>query len=113
KYFANLRANGLICFDIEPDDSLSWVKLTDGNQECILVTHGGKSIRFRESNVPVRGRPAGGVRGIEMRGADGKLKDYLVAMDVVRPTSQLLVVGEKGIGKRTNLADYRAQSRGG
>lgn len=111
--FANLRANGLICFDIEPDDSLSWVKLTDGNQECILVTRGGKSIRFKESNVPVRGRPAGGVRGIEMRGDDGKLKDHLVAMDVVRPTSQLLVVGEKGIGKRTNLADYRAQSRGG
>jgi DNA gyrase subunit A len=113
KDFANLRANGLICFDIEPDDALSWVKLTDGSQECILVTHGGKSIRFKESNVPVRGRPAGGVRGIEMRDDKGKLKDHLVAMDVVRSTSQLLVVGEHGIGKRTNLADYRAQSRGG
>jgi DNA gyrase subunit A len=113
KDFANLRANGLICFDIEEGDALSWVKLTDGRQECILVTHGGKSIRFKESNVPVRGRPAGGVRGIEMRGDDGKFRDYVVAMDVVRPTSQLLVVGEKGIGKRTNLADYRAQTRGG
>lgn len=113
KEFANLRANGLICFDLEPDDSLSWVKLTDGNQEAMLVTHGGKSIRFKESHVPSRGRPAGGVRGIEMRDANGKLKDYVVAMDVVRPTSQLLVVGEKGIGKRTDLADYRAQSRGG
>ncbi len=113
KEFANLRANGLICFDLEPDDSLRWVKLTDGKQECILVTHGGKSIRFKEGNVPTRGRPAGGVRGIEMRDAGGKLKDHVVAMDVVRPTSQLLVVGEKGIGKRTNLADYRSQTRGG
>ena len=113
KDFANLRANGLICFDLEPDDALNWVKLTDGNQECILVTHGGKSIRFKESNVPTRGRPAGGVRGIEMRDSSGKLKDHVVAMDVIRPTSQLLVVGEKGIGKRTNLADYRSQSRGG
>jgi DNA gyrase subunit A len=113
KEFANLRANGLICFDIEPDDSLSWVKFTDGTQECILITHGGKSIRFKETDVPVRGRPAGGVRGIEMRGAGGKFMDHVVAMDVVRPTSQLLVVGEKGIGKRTNLADYRPQGRGG
>jgi len=113
KAFANLRANGLICFDLEGDDELKWVKLTDGKQECILVTHGGKSIRFKESQVPSRGRPAGGVRGIEMRGDDGKMKDRVVAMDLVRPTSQLLVVGEKGIGKRTNLADYRGQSRGG
>lgn len=113
KEFANLRANGLICFDLEPDDSLNWVKLTDGEQECILVTRGGKSIRFKETDVPVRGRPAGGVRGIEMRDENGKLKDLVVAMDVVRPTSQLLVVGERGVGKRTDLKDYRAQSRGG
>jgi DNA gyrase subunit A len=113
KEFANLRANGLICFDIEENDELQWVKLTDGKQECILVTHGGKSIRFRESAVPVRGRPAGGVRGIEMRDSSGQLKDHVVAMDVVRPTSQLLVVGENGIGKRTDLASYRAQGRGG
>jgi len=111
--FANLRANGLVCFDLEPDDELRWVKLTDGAQECIMVTRGGKSIRFKETDVPVRGRPAGGVRGIEMRDANGKLKDKVVAMDLVRPTSQLLVVGERGIGKRTDLSHYRAQSRGG
>jgi DNA gyrase subunit A len=115
KEFANLRANGLICFDLEPDDSLNWVKLTDGTQDCILVTHGGKSIRFKESNVPSRGRPAGGVRGIEMRDASGKLKDHVVAMDTVSGDSkrQLLVVGEKGIGKRTDLEKYRPQTRGG
>ncbi|HXG24655.1 MAG TPA: DNA gyrase C-terminal beta-propeller domain-containing protein, partial [Chthonomonadales bacterium] len=113
KEFANLRANGLICFDLEPDDELRWVKLTDGNQECILVTQGGKSIRFRETDVPVRGRAAGGVRGIALRGARGELADKVVAMDLVRPGSQLLVVGERGVGKRTNLANYRPQTRGG
>jgi DNA gyrase subunit A len=113
KDFANLRANGLVCFDLEPDDQLQWVKLTDGRQECIMISQGGKSIRFRESDVPVRGRPAGGVRGIEMRDGGGTLGDHVVAMDLVRPTSQLLVVGERGIGKRTDLSQYRAQTRGG
>jgi DNA gyrase subunit A len=113
KEFANLRANGLICFDLEPDDDLKWVKLTNGQRECILVTRGGKSIRFKESQVPTRGRPAGGVRGIEMRDEKGQLKDQVVAMDIVDPTSELLVVGEKGIGKRTALINYRIQSRGG
>jgi len=113
KEFANLRANGLICFDLEPEDELRWVKLTNGKQECILITRGGLSIRFNEADVPVRGRPAGGVRGIDMRDASGALRDRLVAMDVVRPTSQLLVVGEHGVGKRTRLDSYRRQSRGG
>ncbi len=113
KEFANLRANGLICFDLEPDDSLNWVKLTDGTAEVFMVTHGGKSIRFKEATVPVRGRPAGGVRGIEMRGDDGHLKDQVVAVDVVRATSQLLVVGDNGIGKRTDVGSYPLQGRGG
>ncbi|MCC6729280.1 MAG: DNA gyrase subunit A [Chthonomonadales bacterium] len=111
--FANLRANGLICFDLEADDELKWVKLTDGSQECMLITEGGKAIRFAEGDVPTRGRPAGGVRGIEMRGGTGQIHDHVVAMDVVRPTSELLVVGERGVGKRTALASYRTQSRGG
>ena len=65
KEFANLRANGLICFDLEPDNLLSWVKLTDGNQEWILVSARRQVDPVKESNVPTRGRPAGGVRGIE------------------------------------------------
>jgi DNA gyrase subunit A len=112
--FANLRANGLICFDLEESDSLNWVKHTDGNQEVILITRNGMSIRFPESDVPDRGRTAGGVRGIEMRDPKTKeLKDRIVAMDVVSPTSQLLVCSTSGFGKRTDLASYRAQSRGG
>ena len=78
-----------------------------------MVTAGGKSIRFNEKDVRASGRQAGGVRGIELRGPDGKPQDKVVAMDLVRSTSQLLVVGENGIGKRTDLGSYRAQTRGG
>lgn len=112
--FANLRSNGLICFDIEEGDNLNWVKHTDGSQEIMLITQQGMSIRCKESDIPERGRPAGGVRGIEMRDPKTKLlKDKVVAMDVVSATSQLLVASENGYGKRTDLASYRAQSRGG
>ena len=112
--FANLRVNGKKCFDIEDGDSLNWVKHTDGNQEVILVTSSGMSIRFPEADVPERGYSAGGVRGIERRDPKTKvLKDRVVAMDLVSPTSQLLVCSENGFGKRTDLASYRAQSRGG
>ncbi len=112
--FANLRVNGKRCFDIEDGDSLDWVKHTDGEQEVILVTRGGKSIRFPESDVPARSHTAGGVRGIELRDPKTKLPtDKIVAMDVVFSTSQLLVCSENGSGKRTDLSSYRAQSRGG
>lgn len=111
--FANLRANGLICFDLEPSDELRWAMLTDGNQECIMVTRMGKSIRYHESDIPVRGRPAGGVRGIEMRDENKELADTVVAVDLVDPSRQLLVVGERGVGKRSDLSLYRIQSRGG
>lgn len=112
--FANLRSNGLNCFDIEEGDNLKWVRHTDGNREVILVTRGGMSIRFPESDAPARSRTAGGVRGIEMRDQRTKeLLDKVVAMDVIGATSQLLVASENGFGKRTDLASYRAQSRGG
>ncbi len=111
--FANLRANGLVCFDLEPEDELRWVMFTDGTREVIMVTRSGKSIRFHEREIPVRGRPAGGVRGIEMRDETGAIADQVVAVDLVDPAKQLLVVGERGIGKRSSLELYRRQSRGG
>ena len=80
----------------------------------MLVTRNGMSIRFKEEDVPERSRQAGGVRGIDLR--DPKTKkpiDLVVGMDVVSPTSQLLVASENGFGKRTDLKDYRAQTRGG
>ena len=112
--FANLRANGLNCFDIEEGDNLKWVRHTSGEQEAIIVTSNGMSIRFKETGVPERSRQAGGVRGIEMRDPKTKeLKDRVVAMDVVSATSQLLVASANGFGKRTDLSRYSAQTRGG
>lgn len=112
--FANLRANGLRCFDIEEGDNLNWVKHTDGQSEVLLITSGGMSIRFSENDVRSAGRTAGGVRGIEMRDPKTKLRvDKVVAMDVVSPEDQLLVCSENGFGKRTELRHYNKQSRGG
>jgi len=110
--YANLRANGLITFDLEGNDALRWVKHTDGNCEVIMTTVRGMAIRFPEADVPSRGRAAGGVRGVTLAG----LEDRVVAVDTVPADDthlELLVVSERGQGKRTPLTAYRSQGRGG
>ncbi|MBV6459671.1 MAG: DNA gyrase subunit A [Fimbriimonadaceae bacterium] len=106
--FANIRSNGLIAFDIEEGDELGWVLKTRGNDDIILVTREGQSIRFNETQARGRGRAAGGVRAITLKGEDG-----LVSADIIKPGATLLVVGENGFGKRTDLDEYRIQGRGG
>lgn len=106
--FSNIRSNGLRAFDIEEGDELGWVLLTKGDDDLILVTRQGLSIRFAETAARDRSRAAGGVKAITLRGDDG-----LVGADVVRPGATLLVVGAKGFGKRTELDEYRVQGRGG
>jgi len=106
--FANIRSNGLIAFDIEEGDELGWVLKTRGNDDIILVTREGQSIRFNETQARGRGRAAGGVRAITLKGDDG-----LVSADIIKPGATLLVVGENGFGKRTDLDEYRIQGRGG
>lgn len=106
--FANIRSNGLNAFDIEEGDELGWVLRTRGNDDVICVTREGQSIRFNETQARSRGRQAGGVRAMRMRG-----EDILVSADIVQPGSTLLVVGENGFGKRTDLEEYRVQGRGG
>lgn len=108
KAFANLRSNGMRAFDVEEGDVLKWVELSSGNDEVILVTQNGMSIRFPESNLRSAGRVAGGVRGITLRD-----DDKVVGMTLVRPNCDLLVATERGYGKRTALESYRRQSRGG
>jgi DNA gyrase subunit A len=108
--FKNLRASGLVCFDIEEHDSLRWVAHTNGENEVVLVTRKGMSIRFKESDVPTRGRTAGGVRGIRLSAAK---EDRVVGMGLVDSVQDLLVISELGLGKRTRLELYRAQTRGG
>lgn len=107
--FANIRSNGLIAFDIEEGDELGWVLKTAGNDDVILVTREGQSIRFPEKAARGRGRAAGGVRAVRFKND----KDHVVSADIVREGATLLVVGENGFGKRTDLNEYRIQGRGG
>lgn len=107
--YVNLRANGLMTFDLEPNDALKWVKISSGEDQVVLTTVRGMAIRFPESGVPSRGRPAGGVRGVTLESA----RDRVVAVDLVPEGSELLVVSENGFGKRTPMSAYRIQSRGG
>jgi DNA gyrase subunit A len=106
--YGNIRKGGIIAITIEPGDELIAVKLTNGQDQVVLITREGQSIRFAEEDVRPMGRPAGGVRGITL-----ETTDAVVALAVVLPSATLLVAGENGIGKRTDFEEYRLQSRGG
>lgn len=106
--FINIRKVGLIALGLREEDELIGVKLTDGNQELIMATKQGLSIRFPESDVRSMGRTATGVKGIHL-GAD----DVVIGMDVVNEEDTVLIVTSKGFGKRTPAQDYRIQTRGG
>jgi DNA gyrase subunit A len=106
--FANVRKGGIIAITIDPGDTLIDVKLTTGQNEVVLITREGQSIRFSEEDVRPMGRPAAGVRGISLEKTDA-----VVALAVVVTHATLLVAGENAIGKRTDFEEYRLQSRGG
>ena len=106
--FAQVRSNGLIALGIEPDDELAWVRMSSGKQGVIIVTAGGKSIRFDENDARPMGRPAAGVTAIKL--AHG---DTVVGMDVIEPGHDLVFVSANGFGKRTPIEDYPRQGRGG
>ncbi len=106
--YANVRKGGIIAIQIEPDDCLIDAKLTSGNDELVLITREGMSLRFHEEQLRDQGRNTVGVWGIRP-----EKNDHVVASAIVNPTAMLLVAGENGIGKRTPFDDYRKQSRGG
>jgi len=111
--FANVRRNGLIAIKLKKGDKLKWAKLTSGEDEIILVTVHGQSIRFKEKDVRPMSRSASGVRGIRL-----KKDDKLVRMDIIgkekeEKDQQVLVVTENGFGKKTDLKNYKQQNRGG
>ncbi len=106
--FANVRKGGIIAIGIDSGDTLIDVKRTTGQNDVVLITRDGMSIRFSEEDVRSMGRPAAGVRGITL-----EPEDQVVAAAVVVPDATLLVAGENGIGKRTAFDEYRKQSRGG
>lgn len=98
----------MIAVNLREDDTLIDVKLTYGNEEVIMGTAQGMSIRFPESDVRSMGRAATGVKGITLDDDDA-----VIGMDVVIPDQDVLIVTAKGYGKRTPVSEYRSQSRGG
>lgn len=106
--YINIRKGGLIAVNLREDDTLIDVRLTDGEQELIMGTAQGMSIRFPESDVRSMGRSATGVKGITL-----DEHDELIGMDVIVPDQDILIVTTRGYGKRTPVSEYRIQSRGG
>src|SRR3977135_394231 len=106
--YSNVRKGGIIAIQIEQDDCLIDAKLTNGDNEIVLITKEGMSLRFHEEQLRDQGRNTVGVWGIRP-----EKNDPVVASAIVNPTAMLLVAGENGIGKRTPFDDYRKQSRGG
>ena len=104
----NIRTNGINAMDLEPGDELVSVKLGLEEDDIIMVSGQGMSIRFPAAQVRRSSRVAGGVRGMRLRD-----EDAIVAMDMVVPEGQLLVVSQRGYGKPTSLDRYRLQARGG
>jgi DNA gyrase subunit A len=120
KDFSNVMARGIIAIGIDKEDELVAARCTDGNQIVFLATHDGLAIRFDEANVRAMGRPAYGVRGMDL-----KRGDYVVGMAITpkvrkkakeadeEESSLILSVTEQGYGKRTDVDEYRLQTRGG
>ncbi|WP_430624108.1 DNA gyrase subunit A [Polycladospora coralii] len=106
--FENIRRNGLFAIKLRDGDELVGVRLTDGEQEVIMGTSQGMSIRFHESDVREMGRSATGVKGITLAE-----DDKVIDMDIILPNHNVLIVTQYGYGKRTPIDDYRVQSRGG
>ncbi|MBE7023002.1 MAG: DNA gyrase subunit A [Ruminococcaceae bacterium] len=106
--YENAPKGGKIAINLDEGDELINVKKTGGTSHIFMGTHDGKMIRFEESDVRTLGRVSRGVRGIMLK--DG---DYVVGMDVMREGSRVLVISENGYGKKTELDEYKVQSRGG
>jgi len=105
--FSSVRPSGLIAMGLHNDDNLGWVRLTSGEDEVMMVTAYGRALRMDEKEIRCMGRPAGGVTGIRM-----VPQDRVTGMDVLEANGQLLVITEKGFGKRTPLEQYVPKSRG-
>ena len=106
--FDTNRKNGIIAVKLKDGDELIDIKQTSGNDDVIIVTKNGKSIRFNEKDVRPMGRVAGGVRAIKL-----EEDDEVVSMSLVKEDDELLVVTKNGYGKRTPVKEYKLQDRGG
>ena len=109
--YKNIRTNGLIAIRLDQGDELKWVTLTDGTANMILTSSRGKAIMFPEKEVRSIGRAGMGVKGMELM--DG---DNISSAEVITPADMkksLLVIGKRGIGKRTAISEFKGQHRGG
>lgn len=109
--YENIRRNGLVAIKLESGDELSWAKLSTGEDDVLMVTHEGKSIKFKEAEVRHTARDTMGVRGILM-----KPTDFLVGMEVINKDNlknDFLAIMENGIGKKTAISGFPRQHRGG
>jgi len=108
--FENIRKGGMISIKLDSGDELVWSDLTDGKNDVMLVTKEGKAIRFAETSVRPMGRATMGVRGIKIA-----TNDEVIGMDIISSNEkrELLTLMENGLGKRTDAALFRGQSRGG
>jgi len=108
--FENIRRNGMIAIKLDPGDELAWSNLTDGKSNVLIITKGGKAIKFDEDHVRPLGRATMGVRGIKIDS-----KDQVIGMDVIAKgdNPELFVIMENGLGKKTPIDQFPLQNRGG
>ena len=106
--YKHIRKTGIIAINLDEDDELSWVDITDGKRNLVVATHDGMSICFKESDARLIGRTARGVKAIQL-----EEDDYVVGFAVEREGYTLLTVSETGYGRKSEFSDYRVQSRGG
>ncbi|MCH7492547.1 DNA gyrase subunit A [Patescibacteria group bacterium] len=111
--FKSVRRSGLIAVKLKKGDMLEWVKPSTGQDNIIIVTSQGQAIHFKEKQLRQMGRNASGVRAIKLKGNDEVAGMDMINDGKVSQNEQLLVVMEKGYGKRSNLSNYRIQSRAG
>jgi DNA gyrase subunit A len=107
-YNTPLKADGIIAIGMREDDELIGVRLSDGNDDVLMVSRGGQAIRFHELDVRSMGRPASGVQGMRLRGGD-----EVIEVDIAKDDADLLVVTKNGWGKRTRVSEYPVKGRGG
>ena len=107
--YSKPRKGGIYAIEIRDGDTLIEARITNGENDILLGTRGGKSIRFSEKNIRPTGRKTMGVKGITLSSKE----DYVIAMLVVKREGTILVATEKGLGKRTDVIQYRTQTRGG
>ena len=106
--YSNIRSNGIIAIKIDEDDNLIGVVVSNGSQDIMLCSSGGKAIRFSEGDVRPMGRSTRGVTGMRMPSGD-----RVISMTLVTDRASLLAVSQNGFGKRTSISEYNVQKRGG